>query len=71
MSKLKEYHFYVQICGGYADGNITIKAESESEAYDEAIEYVGSKLYNAFPELDIEYNVEIDEGDEDDENKDD
>lgn len=67
MSKLKEYNFYVQICGGYADGNIVIKAKSESEAYDEAIEYVGNKLYNAFPELDIEYNVEIDEEDEEEE----
>lgn len=64
MSKLKEYHFYVQICGGYADGNIEIEAESESEAYDKAIEYVGSKLFDALPELDIEYNVEIDEEDE-------
>lgn len=67
MSKLKEYHFYVQICGGYADGKITVEAVSESEAYDKAIDYVGNKLYDALPELDIEYSVEIDEEDEEEE----
>lgn len=67
MSKLKEYEFYVKICGGYADGSIKVKAVSDSEAYDKALDHVGRKLFGAFPELDIDYDVEIAEGDEEEE----
>jgi len=56
---MKEYRFRVDLCGGYTDGFITVKADDEGNAYDKATEYVGKKLYEAFPELDIEYNVEV------------
>lgn len=63
---MKEYKFYVILCGGYCGGEMTIKAENSDEAYDKAIDDIGHRLYKAFPELDIEYSVEIVE-DEDDE----
>lgn len=47
------------LCGGYCGGYIHVNADDEDDAYDKAIEYVGRRLYKAFPELDIEYSVEL------------
>lgn len=47
------------LCGGYCGGYIHVNADDEDDAYDKAIEYVGPRLYKAFPELDIEYSVEL------------
>lgn len=56
---MKGYRFVVCLCGGYANGEITVKARNEDDAYEEAMKYVGKKLREALPDLDIEYNVEI------------
>lgn len=56
---IKEYKFLVSMCGGWCNGTLVIKAEDEDEAYDKAMDYVGDKLSDAFPDLDIEYNVEL------------
>lgn len=63
---MKEYKYYVDLCGGSCGGVMTIKAKDADDAYMKAMEDVGKRLYQAFPDLDIEYNVEIieDEGDE-------
>ena len=58
---MKEYKFYVILCGGYCGGEMTIKAENSDEAYDKAMDDIGQKLYKTFPDLDIDYDVEIDE----------
>lgn len=56
---MKTYKFCVILCGGYCGGYIYVDADDEDDAYDKAIEYVGPRLYKAFPELDIEYSVEL------------
>lgn len=56
---MNEYKFAVIICGGYTNGEVTIEAEDEDMAYAKALEYVGTRLFKAFPELDIEYSVEF------------
>lgn len=63
---MKEYKFYVILCGGYCSEEMTIKAKDSDEAYDKAMDDIRQKLYKTFPDLDIEYNVEIVE-DEDNE----
>ena len=52
------FNFDVMLCGGYANGSLEIEAQDFDEAYDKAMDMVGNKLADAFPELDIEYNVE-------------
>lgn len=61
----KEYKFLVSMCGGWCNGTLSIHAEDEDEAYDKAMDYVGDKLSDAFPELDILYSVELYEEDGD------
>lgn len=56
---MNKYEFEVQICGGWCSGSIIIEADNEDAAYDKALEYVGQKLYKAFPTLDIEYSVDF------------
>ena len=59
LPKVTNYEFVVNLCGGCCGGHITISATTEEEAYNEAANYVASKLTKAFPMLDIEYNVEL------------
>ena len=56
---MKEYKYYVDLCGGSCGGVMTIKAKDADDAYVKAMEDVGTRLYQTFPDLDIEYNVEI------------
>lgn len=63
--KGKEYKFLVSMCGGWCNGTLSFYAEDEDEAYEKAMDYVGDKLSDAFPELDIPYNVESYEEDGD------
>ena len=61
---MKTYKFAVSLCGGWCNGGINIKAKNEEEAYDKAMDYVVNKLVQAFPMLDIEYNVECENPDD-------
>ena len=69
---MKEYKFVVSLCGGYAGGEISVKAKDEDGAYDKAMALVGEKLTTAFPTLIIDYAVELadDYGDESDDEED-
>lgn len=58
---MKEYKCYVSLCGGYTDGFLKVKAANEDKAYDKAMDLVVKRLVKAFPELDIDYNVEVEE----------
>lgn len=62
---MKTYRFYVSLCNGWCGGVIEEKADNEDEACDKAIDDVGNRLAKAFPELSIDYNVELIDGDED------
>lgn len=64
---MKTYKFAVSLCGGWCNGNIDIKAKNEDEAYDKAMDHIANKLVKAFPTLDIEYNVECENPDDEDE----
>lgn len=56
--KEKMFSFKVILCDGkYCKGNISFFAENESIAEDMALKFVGEKLFEAFPTLDIEYSV--------------
>jgi hypothetical protein len=58
--KEKEYEFIVKLCDGYnADGTYTVKAFSEEEAQDKALQEICEKLYYALPELGIDVSVEL------------
>lgn len=57
---MKEYKFFVDLCNGTCNGHLTVKAKDEDDAYEKAMYMVGKRLLKAFPELDIEYNVELD-----------
>lgn len=61
---MKEYKFAVSLCNGWCDGTITVKAKDREDAYDKAMDLIGNKLMKAFPDLDIPYNVELDENEE-------
>lgn len=61
--KNNEYRFAVSLCNGWAGGTIAIKAQNEDEAYEKAMDYVNKKLTSAFPTLQIDYNVEIENPD--------
>lgn len=63
---MKEYKFYVNFCDGCAGGVYTVKAKNYSSAYDKAIDQIGKKLYKAFPELEIDYDIEVAEDYDDD-----
>ena len=55
-----DFNFAVTFCDGYkADGTYTVKAQTESEAQDKALQEICEKLYKALPELDIEVSVEL------------
>lgn len=57
---MKEYKYKLRLCDGYlCDGVLTVLAENEEESYSKAIEHVGMKLYQAFPELSIDYSLEF------------
>ena len=64
---MKIYKFAVSLCGGWCGGHIEVKAKNEEVACDKAMDYVANKLTKAFPTLDIEYNVECENPDEEDE----
>ena len=61
---MKTYKFAVSLCGGWCGGLLKIKAENEDVAYEKAMNYVVNKLVKAFPTLDIEYNVECENPDD-------
>ena len=61
---MKKYKFAVSLCGGWCNGTIEVSAKDEDEAYEVAMDHVVNKLVKAFPTLDIEYNVECENPDE-------
>ena len=61
---MREYDFEVIICSEKCDGCVTVEASDKDDAINKAIKYVGDKLYEALPELDIEYGVNFIEDDE-------
>ena len=56
---MKEYDFEVIIVNKKCDGCITIKGTDKVDASQKALNYVSAKLYDALPELDIEFNVKL------------
>jgi hypothetical protein len=64
----KTYKF--SVCLGdmyYCGGHIEIIADNEESAREMAMDYVANKLVKAFPTLDIEYNVECENPDDEEE----
>ena len=60
---MKTYKFLVSLCGGWCNGFLEIEADNEDYAYNKAMDFIADKLVNAFPTLDINYNVECDNPD--------
>lgn len=54
----KEYEFKIFISDKYV-GKMSVIADSVKDAYNTMLETIGHRLYKAFPELDIEYSVEL------------
>ena len=63
---MKTYKFAVSLGGLWCGGHIEITADNEEIAYEKAMDYVVNKLVEAFPTLDIQYNVECDNPDNED-----
>lgn len=60
----KEYSYQVGFGSEHSPssmGWLSVKAISYEEAYNKACEYVGTKLYESFPELDVEYYIYMDD----------
>ena len=55
---LIDYQFKVSINGARCEGSVSVKAVDSDDAYQKAQEKVSDRLRRAFPELDIEYDVE-------------
>lgn len=56
---MNKYEFKIEF--GFAGGTMDVPADSADEATEEIIEIVGQRLADAFPELDIEYSVHLEE----------
>jgi hypothetical protein len=54
----KEYVFKIFISDKYV-GKMSVIADSVKDAYDTMLEIIRHRSYKAFPELDIEYSVQI------------
>lgn len=54
----KKYILKIFISDKYV-GKMSIMADSVEDAYNTMLETIGHRLYKAFPELDIEYSVEL------------
>lgn len=54
----KEYVFKIFISDKYV-GKMSVIADSVEDAYNTMLEIIGHRSYKAFPELDIEYSVQI------------
>lgn len=57
--QMKEWKFQLLVNGGYCEGVITVKAETEEEAYTAAEDSFVYRWIKAFPELDVNYSVEL------------
>ena len=64
---MKTYKFAVSLCGGWCSGALNIEAENQDTAYEKAMDYVANKLVKAFPKLDIAYDVECNNPDDEEE----
>lgn len=58
-----KYKARVSFFGVWCNGTIDTYGKSVDDAYDAAMEDVGVTLNNAYPDLDVEYSVEIIEED--------
>lgn len=64
---MKTYEFGVSLCGGWCDGSLKVKADNDEEAYDVAMDIVFKRLTKAFPSLEIDFDVECDNPDPEEE----
>lgn len=60
---MQEFDYEVYINDRKCDGIMTVEATDADDAYGKAVEIVGSKLYHALPELDIEYMIVVNDAD--------
>ena len=60
---MKDYEFSIYVINGY--GTLIIEAEDEDSAYDKLYNFIDEKMREA--ELTIDYEVELENSDEDDE----
>lgn len=59
---MNEYRYKVCLCDGYyCNGNISVKADTEEEAYNQVMDYVLNRLANALPELGIDVAIELED----------
>ncbi len=54
-----EYKARLALCGVWCNGTISVYGYNFEDAYDAAIQEIGMDLNRMFPNLDIEYSVEI------------
>ena len=55
---MQEYKFNVNLCGGCAGGELSVKAKDFDKAYDKAMDLILNKLSKAFPTLSIDVDIE-------------
>ena len=59
MSQTKKWKFFVLVNGVHCEGVITVTAETEEEAQTAAENSFVDRWIKAFPELDVNYSVEL------------
>lgn len=60
---MKTYRFAVSLCHGWCNGFLGVKADNEDEAYAIVMDIIYVRLTNAFPSLEIDFDVECDNPD--------
>lgn len=59
---MKGYIYKVCLCDGhYCNGSIAVEAETEEEAYNNAMDYVLTRLASSLPELGIDVSIELED----------
>lgn len=57
---MRGYEFAVSLCGGWCNGTLRFEGENEDAAYKKAEYYIKNQLTKAFPTLVIDYYIECD-----------
>lgn len=56
---MNKYKFAVELCGGYCSGFITVESTNWEDAKEKAMDSFVDRWCKAFPELNVDYNVEL------------
>lgn len=57
---MNKYYFLLTLNGGYCEGHIVVEAKNQEEATTKAQDSFVTRWCEAYPELEVDYDVELD-----------